>query len=91
MREYVSMGLNVRRNILHDPARRVVRIVDWDKAPTVMDLAPDFREVPLGRLITTGCTIENIELDEAVRGIGLGRAVVGKLKDNLKRGGCEIV
>jgi hypothetical protein len=42
------MGLNVRRNILYDPARRVVRIVDWDKAPTVMGLAPDFREVPLG-------------------------------------------
>ena len=85
------MGLNVRRNLLYDPARKVVRIVNWDKAPTVMDLAPDFREVPLGRLITTGCTIENIELDEAMRGIGLERAMVGKLKDNLKRGGRKIV
>jgi hypothetical protein len=29
MREYARMGLNVRRNILYDPVRRVVRVVDW--------------------------------------------------------------
>jgi GNAT superfamily N-acetyltransferase len=91
MMEYARMGLRARRNILYDPTRRVVRVVEWDRAPLVRELAPEFKEIPLGRLIVTGCTIEDIELDEAVRGIGLGRALIERLKDELRRRGCETV
>ena len=89
--DYIRLGLNVRRNILYDPERAVVRVVEWSKAPTATELAPEFRETPIGRLIVSGCTIEDIELAEPVRGLGLGRAIVEKLKEELRRRGCKEV
>jgi GNAT superfamily N-acetyltransferase len=89
--DYIRLGLNVRRNVLYDPKRASVRVVEWSRAPTIAELAPEFKEIPIGRLIVTDCTIEDIELAEPVRGIGLGRAIVERLKEELKRRECKAV
>jgi GNAT superfamily N-acetyltransferase len=82
---HISDGFDYKRNIIYDVGRGVVRVIDWDKAGKISYyMTQGFKEVPIGRLIMSGCVIEDFYLDEGVRELGLGKETIEQLKQKLK-------